>query len=121
MEAYASGTGIARMAQARNIAQTSEEVFALAAQGHGDALSLLNTAITAAGRGICALINILSPDAVLFSGGLCAQDALYVRPLIEYIRTHAYALAVSDALLLCTASLGADAPVIGAALLDASL
>lgn len=117
MEAYASGTGIARAAKERGVAETSEEVFRLAERGDGRARAIIEEAVAYAAMGLCALINVLSPDAVLLSGGLSAQTALYVDPLIRAIRERAYALAVTDKLVLAVAALGTDAPVIGAALL----
>jgi glucokinase len=92
-------------------------VFALAEIGDPQARQILNEAVSYAAMGICALINVLSPDAVLFSGGLSAQNELYVEPLIEQVRSMAYCHAV-DGMHMSTAFLGAEAPAIGAAFLD---
>jgi glucokinase len=120
MEAYASGTGMAHTARERGVAESSEALFALADQGDGAALAILDEATDFAAMGIAAMVNVLSPDAVLLSGGLCAQRAHYVAPLMRKIRERAYPQAVGEGFVLEVAALGADAPVIGAAILDAA-
>lgn len=118
MEAYASGTGITRMAREKGIADSSEELFSLAEQGSEAAREILRQAVTYAAMSICAMMNTLSPDAVLFSGGLSAQQEWYVKPLITKIRSMAYKQELGEGLFLGMASLGGDAPAIGAAFLD---
>lgn len=117
MEAYASGTGILKTARERGIADSPQEVFAKAAARDAAALLLLEEAVELGAMGVSAMINSLSPDAVLFSGGLSAQRALYLDPLIQRIRALAYKPAVTGAAYMGPALLGEDAPVIGAALL----
>ena len=118
MEAYASGSGIARSTRERNLAQTSEEVFQLAEQGNTEAQALLKEAVSYATMGIAALINVLSPDALIFSGGLSRQRELYVAPLTAALRQTAYAQAVGDSLLIAVSRFGEDAPALGAAWID---
>ncbi len=119
MEAYASGTRLARTLAERpelGIADT-RALFHQAEKGNAEALAILDEAVTCAAQAICAVINVLSPDAVIFSGGLSAQDALYVQPLMRKLRDMAYPLAVDDRLLMATSVLGEDAPALGAAML----
>lgn len=124
-ETYGSGTGIARSADehpafaGRHL--TSEQIFDLAGAGNPDALTIISDSVEKLGCALCAAINVLSPDALIFSGGLCRQRGLYVDPLIDYIRGHAYGLACGDGLKIDVSSLGSDAPMIGAALLDRAL
>jgi len=118
MEAYASGTAIARIAKEGQLAESSEEVFASAKQGDEKALALISNAVNCAAISICAVINILSPDAVIFSGGLAEQKELYVEPLIDKIRKMAYQQAVGEGLYIGVSSFGGEAPMIGAAFLD---
>ena len=118
MEAYASGTGIARSAREQHLAESSEEVFALAKQGDEKALALLSHAVTCAAAAITAMINILSPDALIFSGGLSEQKELYVEPLMAKIRELAYQQAVGDGLYMGVSSFGGEAPMIGVAYMD---
>lgn len=118
MEAYASGTGIARSAREQQLAETSEEAFALAGQGNERALALLGHAVTCAAAGLTAMINLLSPDAVIFSGGLSEQKELYVEPLMMKIREMTYQQAVGEGFYMGVSSFGGEAPMIGAAFMD---
>lgn len=118
MEAYASGTGIARTAKERGIAESSEEVFRLAENQDERALALLEEAVQYAAMGISALINAISPDALIFSGGLSRQQKLYVEPLMEKIRNMAYVQAVGDDFYMGVSEFGSHAPILGAAFLD---
>lgn len=121
-ESHGSGTGItqnaARHPAFRGMNLKSEQVFALAEAGNQSALEVLRQSVEGLGQGLVAVVNTLSPDAMIFSGGLCVQRALYVDPLISYIRANAYALACGDGLRLDVTKLGSDAPMIGAAMLD---
>ena len=125
MESYASGTGIARMAaehpEFRGQALVSEQVFALAQNGNASAREIVRRAVNALGQALTAVINTLSPDALIFSGGMCTQRELYVDPLIACLRSHGYGLAVDERLKIGVSSLGSDAPMIGAAMLDKAL
>ena len=118
MEAYASGTGMARTARELGLCQTTKELFNLAQKGNSEALRVIDEAVEDASNVVTAVLNLLSPDAVLFSGGLSAQDTLFVKPLISRIRKKAYQRALTDELYLGPALLGPDAPVIGAAFLQ---
>ena len=106
MEAYASGTGIARSARERGLAESSEEVFELAQQQDERALALLDEATSYAAMGISAMLNVLSPDALIFSGGLSRQQTHYVEPLMKKIRSMAYAhlllVRFQNPFVLCT-------------------
>lgn len=117
MEAYASGTGITRSAREQGVCDSSEELFALASRGNIQALEILHDAVDWAAVSIAAMINVLSPDAVVFSGGLVAQQKLFVQPLMERIRQWAYPQTV-EGLELAVSAMGGDAPAIGAAFID---
>jgi glucokinase len=125
METYASGTGIARSAMEHPAfagrAMTSEKVFALAQEGNQDALSILYGAVEVLGQALTTVINTLSPDMLIFSGGMSEQRELFVEPLIRYLRSHGYGLAVGEKLKIGISSLGNDAPMFGAAMLDKAL
>ncbi len=125
MESYASGTGIARMATEHpdftGQALSSEQVFELAAKGNISARAIIHRAVNALGQALTAIVNTLSPDALVFSGGMCTQRELFVDPLISYLRSRGYSLAVGDRLKIGVSSLGSDAPMIGAAMLDLAL
>lgn len=119
MEAYASGTGLARTLKERALAHIPDThaLFDAAAQGDLQAKAILDEAVGYAAQALCALVNLLSPDALIFSGGLSAQHALYVQPLMDAIRRGAYPLAADERLLMAVSALGEDAPALGAAML----
>lgn len=117
MEAYASGTGMARTVREQGLCQTAEALFRLAKDGDEKALRIIDEAINDASTVLTAVVNLFSPDALLFSGGLSAQETLFVQPLIARIRQRAYQRALTDTLYMGPAPLGPDAPVIGAAFL----
>lgn len=123
METYCSGRGIAETAsQHPNWAgrtASSEEVFRAATLGNRAAIQIIAEAVDLLGAALTNVVNVLSPDAVVFSGGMCSQQELYVQPLIRYIRSHAYSLSADVGLLLATAELGEDAPMAGAAIMNA--
>ena len=100
VEAYTAGRGIERTAREHpswaGTNKTSEDVFAEAAAGGKDALKIISDALELLGQALCTAVNMLSPDAIIFSGGMCAQQELYVTPLIQYIRSHAYSLSVGE-------------------------
>jgi len=118
MEAYASGGGMARIAAERGICQSTEALFDLAQAGDEAALQLIDEATGYGARAVAAMINLLAPDVVLFSGGLSNQKKLFVEPLMAKVRIWAYANAFGEGFVMDCARLGSDAPVIGAAFLD---
>ncbi len=118
MEAYASGTGMAKTAKERGICETTEELFDLAKAGNIEAKQVISEAVDYAAQALSGIVNVLSPDAVLLSGGLCAQEELYVQPIIDKVKELSYTGAVGVGFTMRIASLGGEAPVIGAALLD---
>ena len=94
------------------------EAYAKLEKGDEKALALLANAVTCAAVSISAMINVLSPDAVIFSGGLSEQRELYVEPLLNKIRSMAYQQAVEEKLYMGVSSFGGEAPMIGAAFMD---
>ena len=90
-----------------------ETVSDAAKNGNNSAKAEIEKAITMLGRGLVSIINLLSPDCLLFSGGLSEQEEMYLNPLIEYIEKHCYK---TDKLpKISKASLGAYSPLYGAA------
>jgi glucokinase len=117
LEKYCAGGGLdITAAELLGQGNTAKDLFAAAKAGNSAAQSAINAAVTHLGNAIVAAVNLLSPDCVLFSGGLAEEEA-YLTPLMDYVRDHCYA---TDALpVLKKAKLGALAPMIGAAVLDA--
>ena len=118
LEKYAAGLGLTLTAQELYGAEaTSETLFHSAEQGDPLALKVINEAVHMIGKTLVTVVNLLSPDCLIFSGGLSLQRKLYVDPLIEYIREHSYYL-TSKQMHIGIAQLGELAPMIGCALLS---
>lgn len=124
LERYASGTGIAEHAKEvlsaddfQGRAQTTQTVFALAAEGNKKALDLVDEGVEYLALGIANVVNLLSVELVIVGGGVAENpDALFLDPLREYIYTYGYApWAAQKKLKIEKAALGIDAVMIGAA------
>jgi glucokinase len=112
LEVYSSGTGISRAAQGMN----AEGVFARAAAGEEWARRIIDSAVRHLGMGIVNIVNLLSPNVVILSGGMCRQEELLIAPVRQYVLRRAHPVA-ARALRIEKARLGEDAPMVGAALL----
>jgi ribulose-phosphate 3-epimerase len=118
LECYSAGKGL--NITARELFGSdcdSEKLFEMARSGDGRARAAVSDAVEKLGAVIISMTNLLSPDCILFSGGLSFQQELYVKPLVELIQAKRYRSGVNDELHIGTALLGEDAPMIGAALL----
>jgi glucokinase len=123
MEVYCSGTAI--MNAARRAAagpgeevSSAEEVFRRARDGDSAASGIISRAAHYLGIGIVNVVNLLSPNAVILSGGMCEQEDLLIRPVREFVLSHAYGLSVrTPAFRLVKAMLGEDSPMIGAGMI----
>lgn len=117
LECYSAGKGLSITAKELFGPDcNSEKLFELARSGDGHARAAITDAVEKLGAVIVSMVNLLSPDCVLFSGGMSTQQELLVKPLVEYIQTKSYHSGAGDALHIGTAQLGEDAPMIGAAL-----
>ena len=115
LEKYAAGGGLDITARALlGEDATAHDLFCAAEQGNSTALQVLDEAVVMLGRALVAIVNLLSPDSILFSGGLSAQKKLYVDPLIAYVRTHCSAINKLPRMEI--AALGEFSPLVGAAL-----
>lgn len=128
LEAYAGGLAIVRAAR-ESIAELSdligrnadsvsvEDVFELARCGNKDAKRITDNVVKYMGIGLVSLVNIVSPELISMSGGICnAPVELLFNPLVEFVRARAYPT-ISEMIRICRSPLGGDAPLIGAALL----
>ena len=116
LEELASGAALVRRYQAGGgTARRAEEV--LAAAGHGDpaATALVDDAARTLGTGIALLVNVLDPEAVVVGGGLGSADSGYFSSAVSWARQYMYS-DTARAIPITHAELGADAGVIGAAL-----
>lgn len=118
LETYCAGLAIVRAGQTLGQKMTVKEVYALAEAGHPAAREITDQVVRYLGRGLVNLINLLSVQRIALSGGIAkAPDSLLLEPVRRFVETHAYA-PVARKVDIVRASLGEDAPLIGAALLD---
>ncbi len=124
LERYSSGTGIMERAleaypeKFANHPHNAETVFELAYAGDPDMLRLIRCVVEDLAVGIANAVSILSPEAVIISGGLCAHEELIVKPLRELVDRYGYhAWVRKKQLKIEKAQLGPEAPMIEAALL----
>lgn len=120
LEKYCAGRGLSiSAAELLGEGKDCHALFREAESGNAAAQAVINSAVLTLGRALTAIVNLLSPDALLFSGGLSKEEELYLNPIIDYIKAHAYS---SGALpLLSKAALGEDSPLVGAALFPTTL
>ena len=120
VEKYCAGRGLAISAEELlGEGKGCFELFREAEGGNAKAKAVIDDAVVILGRALTAIVNLLSPDALLFSGGLSKEEALYLNPLIDYVSTHAYSSGKLP--LLAKAALGEDSPLVGAALFPTTL
>jgi glucokinase len=124
LERYSSGTGmIERALEAYpekfvDRPHLTETLFDLAYAGDEDLLRLIRSMVEDLAIGIANAVSLLSPEAVIISGGLCTHDELIIKPLRELVNQYGYyAWTRKKQLKIEQARLGPAAPMIGAALL----
>ncbi len=125
LERYFSGTGILEQALERfperlgEDNRSSEGVFALAREGDTLALELIRESVEYLALGIANCVSILSPQAVIISGGMCEHEELVIEPLRLLVPRFGFPTwAGKKRLRIEKAALGSDSPMIGAASLQ---
>ena len=118
LEKYAAGIGFditAKELYGENA--MGREIFTKAENGDETAKEAIADAVIMLGNAMVSIVNLLSPDCLLFSGGLSKEEKLIVNPLISYINKKCYK-AQGKEIKIGLAKLGEDSPMIGAALLN---
>ncbi len=115
VEKYAAGRGLElTAAELLGEGASASDLFSAAEDRNPAAQEAISEAVRMLGNTVVAAVNLLSPEAILFSGGLAAQKKWYLEPLIAYVKEHCY---TSDTIpVLACAAHGDAAPLIGAAL-----
>ena len=128
LERYSSGTGMIERALETypekfvDRPHQAETIFELAYAGDQDMLDLIRRVVEDLAVGIANAVSILSPEAVIISGGLCIHDELIIKPLRELVNHYGYySWTRKKRLKIEQAQLGPEAPMIGAALLYKAL
>jgi glucokinase len=94
---------------------TSEDVWAAALEGDALSRGILRDAGRALGAGIAGAVNLLSPEAVILSGGLIGAWDIYVKEAIMEFGRRAFRPLARRVDILPSALGGDDAGVVGAA------
>ncbi|MGA2158714.1 MAG: ROK family protein [Dehalococcoidia bacterium] len=127
LEAMASGTAIARMAQERlrsgwasPLAKsrrkiTAEDVAAAVEKGDELASQVIDEAAGYLGIGMANLVNLFNPQMIVVGGGVSAMGERLLRPARKSMKKHAFKLPAGTVRIVRTA-LKADSGLIGAAI-----
>lgn len=94
---------------------TSEDVANAAAEGDELAQLILERTGTFLGIALASAINLLNVDMVVLGGGVMAAGDLILRPAVDEVRRRAFKPSFREC-MFALAKLGADAGMIGAAL-----
>lgn len=130
LEAYSSGKGILNnfLEEVANGKETilknklqsetirTEDIFNAAKNGDKLSQEIIDNATDFLSIGIVNLINLLSPEKIILSGGLSRERELFVNPIIEKAYSNMYSI-LKDKVKIEIAKLGEFAPMIGAAML----
>lgn len=85
--------------------------------GDAAAKKVVDTYINYIGCGLVNIINIFQPDVLSIGGGICNEGETLLKPIREYVERERYSRYSKKQTKICTASLGNDAGIIGAAFL----
>ena len=117
LETVAAGKGLDMSAQELlGDGKDARDLFSAARAGHEGAIAILDEARHELGKGLTAIVNLLSPDVLLLSGGISAEAELYLGPIIEYVNSHCYS--AGSTVKISVAELGELSPLYGAAFAD---
>lgn len=116
LEAFVSGTALAREARALGLELSAAQVAELAHDGHAGARALVAEMGTRLGTGIANLVNALNPEVVVVGGGVLALGDLLLGPAREELAHRALAPSRDRARIVAT-RFGAESGMLGAAVL----
>ena len=97
---------------------TARMLFDAVRQGNAAAQDILDDYVKALAVGIGSLVTILRPQIVLLGGGVSAAGDLLYRPLRAQMKDTVFGYDVIGCPEIVPATLGNDAGIIGAAMLD---
>ena len=131
-EAYASATALIRQTRRAmeenkdskmwQIAGSLENVngrtaFDAMREGDKAGKQVVDTYIRYIGVGLGNMVNIFQPEVICVGGGICHEGETLMAPLREIVTKEQYQFESDKKAVLCTAQLGNDAGIIGAAFL----
>lgn len=128
LEAFASGTAIARTAREmiaagglirtarmaeREPPLSAKTVFLAGQQGEAEATAIIESAGRYLGMGLASLINIFNPQAIVVGGGLANMGETILGPAVEVARARSFAQSFMDVRIV-EGELGERAGALGA-------
>jgi glucokinase len=116
LEAFVSGTALAREARAQGLDLTAPQVAELAHDGDAAARALVAEMGTRLGAGIANLVNAFNPQVVVVGGGVIAMGDLLLEPAREEVARRALAPS-RDLVRIVPTRFGAESGMLGAAAL----
>jgi glucokinase len=116
LEAFVSGTALAREARALGLDLTAAQVSELAHDGHAVARTLITEMGTRLGAGIANLVNAFNPQLVVVGGGVLAMGDMLLAPARDEVARRALAPS-RDLVQIVPTRFGAESGMLGAAVL----
>jgi glucokinase len=116
LEAFVSGTALAREARAIGLDLTAAQVSELAHDGHAAARTLVTEMGTQLGAGIANLVNAFNPQVVVVGGGVLSLGDLLLAPAREEVARRALAPS-RDLVRIIPTHFGAESGMVGAAVM----
>lgn len=86
-------------------------------EGDPTGKAVVDSYIAYLGCGLTNCINIFQPDILCIGGGISNEGEPLMKPLREYVERESYSMNSNQKTVICRATLGNDAGIIGAALL----
>jgi len=133
-EAYASATGLIRTTQEHMERDPQSLMWQLCdgklenaggrtafealRQGDAAGKAVVEEYVLALSEGICNIVNSLQPELICIGGGVSKEGELLTGPINEFLEKHAFQRFAKVKTRVVTATLGNDAGIIGAALLE---
>jgi glucokinase len=116
LEAFVSGTALAREARALGMDASAAQVAELAHDGDASARSLVSDMGGRLGTGLANLVNALNPEVIVVGGGVLALGDLLLDPAREEIARRALSPS-RDLVRVVPTRYGAESGMLGAAVL----
>jgi len=128
-EAYASATALMKQTREAMLshpesamwryAPTLDKVsgivpFSAAAEGDAAAQAVVDAYVGYLADGITNVVNVFRPQAVILGGGVCAQGENLLAPVRARVEQSVYGVKGYAPFVLCKATLGNDAGILGA-------
>lgn len=115
LEQVASGPAlVARFRAAGGVAESAQQVLALAEAGDRTAVHVVQSAAELLGGSIGWLVNVLDPEQVVLGGGLGLSEGLFRKSLVDGVRRHIWWPGHRE-LSITSAATTSNAGILGAA------